>query len=110
MTDNTIDPDTPMALLRELAMEQRRGNAPLPARLAEAERRHHRAQENGWALSDVVVTKDGRIAMREEERTHTVSRVTTQIFAASIQEDEAARVARHLPTNTTKVGDGGPTR
>ena len=92
MTENWIDRDTPMARLRELAMEQRRDNAPLPARLAEAQRRHARAQENGWTLSDVVVTKDGRIAMREEERTHTVSRVTTQIFAASMEEQEAERV------------------
>lgn len=106
MTENRIDRDTPVARLRQLAMEQRRDNAPLPPRLAEAQRRHARAQGNGWTLSDVVVTKDGRIAMREEERTHTVSRVTTQIFAASMEEQEAERVDRHLPTNTTKVGDG----
>lgn len=106
MTEYTIGPDTPLSRLRAMAEAQRRSSASLPARLPEAERRHARAQENRWVLSDVVVTKDGRIAMKEEEHTHAVSRVTTQIFAARMGEEEAERVARHLPANTRRLGDG----
>ena len=106
MSDHTIDRDTPMARLRELAMDQRREIAPLPARLAEAQRRHARARQSGWDVSDVVVTKDGRIAMLQEEHTHVVSRVTTQIFAATMEQQEAERVHRHLPANTRRFGDG----
>ena len=106
MHEHTIDRDTPMARLRELAMSQRRENAPLPGRLVQAQRRHARAQQMGYSLSDVVVTPDGRIAMLEEETTHTVSRVTTQIFAATMEEQEAERVNRHLPSNKKKLGEG----
>jgi hypothetical protein len=107
MTEHTIGPDTPLSRLRALAQAQRRDNSPLPAPLAEAERRHAYAREKGWDLSDVVVTKEGQIVLKEDARAYTaVSRVTTQIFAARMEEDEAERVARHLPAATRKLGNG----
>ena len=106
MSDHTIDRDTPMARLRELAMDQRREVAPLPARLAEAQRRHARAQQNEWDVSDVVITKDDRIALLQKDHTQMVNRVTTQIFAATMERQKAERVHRHLPANTKRFDNG----
>lgn len=79
---------------------------PVPTRLSRIIRRHRKAQERGYQVSPVVVTQDGCIATLEETgRQITVSRVTTQIFAA-VPWDEATLVRQHLPRSAFATGGG----
>jgi hypothetical protein len=101
----TIDPNTSLSSLRELVFRARANPVPLPASTAAIARRHQQARDKGWTLSDLVVTREGEIrTIQETGRSSTVSRITTEVFAAGYF-DEDALAAQHLPRSTTKVAD-----
>ena len=106
MYPEPINPSTPLGELRQRILAEREASVPLPTRLGGLVRRHGNAMDKRWEVSDVVVTSDGRIATAQETRGDvTVSRVTTQIFAA-VPWDEEALVRKHLPANATRHGHG----
>lgn len=109
MTLQPFNRDTPLAELRARTEAARSAAFPLeqtPSRLSRIIGRHRKAQERNYEVSAVVVTQDGRIATLEETgREVTVSRVTTQIFAA-VPWDEAALVRQHLPNSAFASGGG----
>ncbi len=109
MTVQPFNRDTPLAELRARTETARDAAFPLeqaPSRLSRIIGRHRKSQDRSQNISPVVVTQDGRIATLEETgRQLTVSRVTTQIFAA-VSWDEAALVRQHLPQSAFTSGGG----
>lgn len=104
----TINRTTDLETLRDAVLRARANPSPLLAATAGLARRHRRARDNGWAVSDVVVTNKGNIrTIQESGESATVSRLSTEIFAAGTLVDDLA--ARHLPTSAVKVTgpDGG---
>lgn len=71
--------------LRSVILQARRDratNEPVPANLRRVVARHGRAREQGWNVSDVVVTRDGEIRTKDQVgNDRAVSRVSTEIFA-----------------------------
>ncbi|MGR7027210.1 hypothetical protein [Geodermatophilus sp. URMC 62] len=87
---------------RERVLAARRNPEPLPPEQQEIVRRHARAREKGWAVSDLVVTRTGEIQTIQQAGSQTVSRVTTEVFAAV---DEVALAERHLPPGYWRYED-----
>lgn len=106
MDSTPINRSTPLSELRARVLAERQAVAPLPTRMSELQHRHDHARRQDWDLSDIVVRNTGVMATFQETRGEvTVSRVTTQIFAA-VGWDEKALVRQHLPTNATRQGHG----
>ena len=109
MSVQPFNRDTPLAELRARTEAARSAAFPLEgmsSRLSRLIGRHRKSQQRDHQLSSVVVTQDGRIATLEETgRVVTVSRVTTQIFAA-VPWDEAALARQHLPSTAFASGGG----
>jgi hypothetical protein len=90
--------------LRTRILAARRAPEPIPPRAAQYPKRHARARQRGWSISDLVVTNTGEIrAIQDVGASTAVSRVTTEIFSSQV--DEAAWASQYLPSNHWRYND-----
>ena len=103
----TIAPSTSISALRDLVQRGQTEVAPVPARTTEIARRHNEARGKGWDVSDIVVSDGYLRTIQESGRTTRISRITTEVFAAAVL-DEDALAARYLPASARKImGENG---
>lgn len=88
---------TDLAQLRTRILEARRTPAPFDAHTRDLVLAHRAARDSGHELSDLVVTRTGEITIVGDlqGQTRGVSRVTTEVFAATTGQASLAR--EYLP-------------